>query len=856
MLVHDIRQQQLGTVDLVDDFDDVLLQDNPVKAAHAVTQSVAALEYFDSAASSRSNTEDEDTHSSTAEDDDSSSPSSPSSPSQQQASQDQQQANDQLHHHLANKLNGFAISSLKSRSSISLLSSTQPSPSSSRKSRYSRDTIAMPLFAAAESNRSTPPPPPPPPPRSSASTPTPVRRWSEPNGNANHASSNGIGSQQVSPTTTMTPPSGRPASLMHHHRRSQTTQGWPTTATAAHPQQHQPFARTMSLSAASSKPSLQPHRFNAYHDSTGQYPQPYHHQDTSPLSLPFTKHGLTPQQRLRLRRHSAGTGTSSGTGSRLTVKQRELQCDYDEGEDDIPADSLAWNVPLSPALYAKTQMKRSASSLSFSSSSRSKSAPMSRRDSVRTLDNLSSIKESEPTLFFSSQAGLEYLSEDARLLTRVFQDLSPTKPSTTLNKPSKRLPPKRRSSDLMDPVPISREKDAVLSRTRPSWLPPKPTHEERRHVHEYQQMMAHAAHADEARARRLHKQQTAQTLARQRDEREWETKVMPGFERAMQLKTTRDLVWRSGVPQRFRTLVWHACAGNRAGVTAATYNQALARGRAEMAALAAPQSSSARELSPEQTARKRMLAQLVADSHRTLAPDAASGAALRQQLVDVLTAFVQVRPDIGYGRGINAVAGMLLASGGLKPADAFTALVAIMDRPLCQALFGGSGPGSAKTEFYTLFLRSLNAKLPALYAHLSRLGLPPAAYLEPLLASSSGGAGLFAGRLEDPIATRVYDLLMFGLAKDNQQTQPNTTDNAADANAKAARPAGEFVAALVKTSLAVLTALEPKLSAAKTAREVLETVGWRSRPAGAKVVLEVGEEEAFMALVRNVLKKE
>jgi len=54
------------------------------------------------------------------------------------------------------------------------------------------------------------------------------------------------------------------------------------------------------------------------------------------------------------------------------------------------------------------------------------------------------------------------------------------------------LPP---ASTLLDPLPISKEKEAVLSQTRPSWLPPKKKAEERRHLAEYQKMVQQAEEA-------------------------------------------------------------------------------------------------------------------------------------------------------------------------------------------------------------------------------------------------------------------------------------------------------------------------------------------------------------------------
>ena len=51
------------------------------------------------------------------------------------------------------------------------------------------------------------------------------------------------------------------------------------------------------------------------------------------------------------------------------------------------------------------------------------------------------------------------------------------------------LPPLRKGDTMIDPLPVSKEKEKVLSRTRPSWLPPKNKKEEKKHLKEYQRMM-------------------------------------------------------------------------------------------------------------------------------------------------------------------------------------------------------------------------------------------------------------------------------------------------------------------------------------------------------------------------------
>lgn len=104
---------------------------------------------------------------------------------------------------------------------------------------------------------------------------------------------------------------------------------------------------------------------------------------------------------------------------------------------------------------------------------------------------------------------LSELSEEAKTLTEAFEShailaeqqheeavqsgepiTSPSIETSSRAKSSTvELPPLRINNIMIDPLPISKEKEKVLSRTRPSWLPPKDQKEERKHLREYQRMM-------------------------------------------------------------------------------------------------------------------------------------------------------------------------------------------------------------------------------------------------------------------------------------------------------------------------------------------------------------------------------
>jgi hypothetical protein len=261
---------------------------------------------------------------------------------------------------------------------------------------------------------------------------------------------------------------------------------------------------------------------------------------------------------------------------------------------------------------------------------------------------------------------LSELSEEAKALTEALEAHSdeqksfpkqkrsrstPSRPSTTKQRVKSaiaELPPLRRTNIMIDPLPISKEKEAVLSRTRPSWLPPKDPNEERRHLKEYQRMMASSLEAErkkeaEKRARVVCRDDTASSLLRI-----WEEHVLPHWETVTSLKRTRELWWR-GVAPRSRGTVWQRAIGNELELTDTSYHAALSRAKELEQRLARGVGT------PEDKQKGGWFAAI-----RKEIPGTYPELRIFQQdgplcgpLVDVLMAYVMYRPDVGYMRGTN-----------------------------------------------------------------------------------------------------------------------------------------------------------------------------------------------------------
>jgi hypothetical protein len=117
------------------------------------------------------------------------------------------------------------------------------------------------------------------------------------------------------------------------------------------------------------------------------------------------------------------------------------------------------------------------------------------RDITAALEafELSRTQSSETPRSATSEANASSFAANTRLSTSAITPISPGLPSPMSRAASGRtvvtLPPIRKGDVMIDPLPISKEKEKVLTRTRPSWLPPKDQKEEKKHLKEYRRMM-------------------------------------------------------------------------------------------------------------------------------------------------------------------------------------------------------------------------------------------------------------------------------------------------------------------------------------------------------------------------------
>ncbi|RMZ79164.1 hypothetical protein DV738_g3553, partial [Chaetothyriales sp. CBS 135597] len=516
--------------------------------------------------------------------------------------------------------------------------------------------------------------------------------------------------------------------------------------------------------------------------------------------LPSTR--LSPD-RLRPNWHSPSSRpVSSRTRSFQSNRRRsvqELEAEYHDSDDDLPDDASLWNVPVSPNPGLKSRSPSfcaSSGKPSMASSPRpipldhhtphpdtslGRSPPSQRLPKRRRPQPLRSAslnipvnapprkteRFAHPSRTRSWNTAMSELSEEARILSESLQHhaeiqrlsqmestplRSRTDPATMKPKASSiQLPPVQRGN--LDFMPISKEKEAILSRTRPSWLPPKDPKEEKKHLKEYQQMMAASLEAEKKRNEQARTRQDRKEVdAECSPDRIWQSYSADTTDLSQIDRRVFSLCWR-GVSPNLRARVWQQTIGNELGLNAKSFQLALDRAKDI-------QSASEQGLLCRERTMRRWLIDIERDAE-TAFPELGlfqRNAPLWQALIDVCKAYACYRSEIGYVYGLQLVAALILLQTP-STADAFVLLANALNRPAPLAF--QSGGLATMTRIYNHAVDTLAIKFPRLHEYLfgsiesGGLGLTPAVIFEPMFKT------LFCNGLDVDRLCRVWDIWVF-----------------------------------------------------------------------------------------------
>lgn len=423
---------------------------------------------------------------------------------------------------------------------------------------------------------------------------------------------------------------------------------------------------------------------------------PLHRPMPSPLSP--RRPGLPPTDL----QHPARRRTS-WQPSRKSIKELEAEYTEDDGDDDLPDDASLWNVPLSPRPPTE-RMPLSAST----SPKPSPCASPERMSPLRTSPNIQMINAPKTSPAVSDFAAspsirppasprhhklvrgastgvvpdhygfphgrakswnvvLSELSEDAKALTETLEthagenerkqeeaiqngSVSPEPGNDRLSRSKStpvELPPLRLNNIMIDPLPISKEKEKVLTRTRPSWLPPKSQKEEKKHLKEYQRMMEMSREAEKRKAAKAANNQSTNENRKSALLHIWEEHVLPNWDQVVREPRTRELWWR-GVAPKSRAEVWQKAIGNELALTEVTSAKALNRAKDIEGRIAGGRLE-------EYRMEQKWFDAIHRDVKVTL-PELnifQAGGPLHDGLVDVLMAYSMYRSDVGYSHGTH-----------------------------------------------------------------------------------------------------------------------------------------------------------------------------------------------------------
>ena len=237
-------------------------------------------------------------------------------------------------------------------------------------------------------------------------------------------------------------------------------------------------------------------------------------------------------------------------------------------------------------------------------------------------------------------------------------------------------------------------------------------------------------------------------------------------------------LWREGLPENARQYLWPLALGNELKITEELFDICCKQSR---------RNSSDIELSSLWQLTSSLLSSMELDIQRTvdeshLSPTLKGRANMKRDMLMVLEAFAQYRPDVGYVQGMTYISAVLLLY--LDPAMAFICFVNLVSQDIFLSFFRFSS--KRRDAFLTSIGVIVAAQHADMSAHLESLGITPDMYMVEWLVT------LFARTLRFECITRLWDCYML-----------------------------DGVSAIYRATLSVMTVLKPSIMAATSLEDCL-----------------------------------
>ncbi|KAB5593204.1 TBC1 domain family member 14 [Ceratobasidium theobromae] len=241
--------------------------------------------------------------------------------------------------------------------------------------------------------------------------------------------------------------------------------------------------------------------------------------------------------------------------------------------------------------------------------------------------------------------------------------------------------------------------EQVISKTRPTHLPPKNKLEDVKHMKDWEEMMEKSRMAERQKKQEMEQRRLARERAVEDSILIWKREIVPNWREAVRKPHLRAMWWR-GIPTKLRGQMWIAAVGNGMAISKDTYKRCLARARRAITSGSFPVETMA---IIEEDIRGTLPALHI--FHPETGP-------LYPDLKDLLCAWVVSRSDegLGYVRGVSNVAGMFLLN--MSPDEAFICIRNLLERHCLRSFYGGPSTRDDIEAYYRIFDTLLADGLP------------------------------------------------------------------------------------------------------------------------------------------------
>ncbi|RDX51867.1 RabGAP/TBC [Lentinus brumalis] len=282
--------------------------------------------------------------------------------------------------------------------------------------------------------------------------------------------------------------------------------------------------------------------------------------------------------------------------------------------------------------------------------------------------------------------------------------------------------------------------DKVISKTRPTWLPPKPRAEDQKHLHDWEEMMKRSRAAEEKRRQALQERRAARERRIEESISIWEREIVPDWTVVHRDPQLRRLWWQ-GIPTKLRAPMWQAAIGNPLALSKDSFKTCLSRAKRALASGSFP------------TTVLGMLEDDIATTLPSIHLFTPEKGPLYQDLKDILCAWVVARSDegLGYVLGVAKIAAMILLN--MPSQQGFIVLRNLLERHCLRSFYGGMSSKDDVEAYYRIFDTLLADGMPKIYFNFKQHQVSPSAYLPDWLVP------LFLDHLPFEACARVWDVI-------------------------------------------------------------------------------------------------